>query len=109
MDRKCSPSFAEMMDILIVYQIKQIKDPDNHEDYETDIQALLNDIGTILEEEGRLDGQFIRTIVRLSQVNLHIWNARDNEETSKAHEFNAIRNSTKAELMNWKNCTNTPL
>lgn len=109
MDRKCSPSFAELMDILTVCQIKQINDPENHADYETDIQALLNDIGTILEDEGRLDGKLIRTIVKLSQVNLHIWNARNDKETVKAHEFNAIRNSTKAELMNWKNCTDIPL
>ena len=79
MVRKYLPTLGELIDRLSILQIKEIKIPNHKKEYQQEIKDIVHDINQILlDKDNIIDGEVIRAIVVLSQMNVHIWNNEDN-------------------------------
>ena len=95
--RKYLPTIAELIDRLSIIQLKEVFITEHKEEYAKEIKDIVHD----LSELG-LNGEMIRAIIVLSQMNLHIWH---NETKYRAgdgdgnlgltHGLNGIRNTAK--------------
>jgi hypothetical protein len=112
MNRKILHSFAELIDKLTINQIKIIKSSEENSDYLEEIVRISNDLNIIIESENlSLDSELIHSIIAISQLNLHIWNNKDemqenlnNEDRylkllKQAHQLNGFRNKIKNNLL----------
>lgn len=106
MERKYLPTLAELIDRLSITQLKEVFITDHKEEYSKEIADIVHDIDVILKESvenGDINGETIRAIVVLAQMNLHIWhnesNVRNGKEGPNAlaltHGLNGIRNTAK--------------
>tara|TARA_B100001939_G_scaffold72643_1_gene60852 strand:+ start:849 stop:1253 length:405 start_codon:yes stop_codon:yes gene_type:complete len=108
MARKYLPTLGELIDRLTIVQLKEVKIPEHKEEYQKEIKEIVHDITEILTtvKQLKVDGDFIRAIVVLSQMNTHIWynedNARSGENTANdlllTHGLNGIRNTAKNKI-----------
>jgi len=106
--RKYLPTLGELIDRLSIVQLKEVKIPKHKEEYAKEIEDIIHDINEILTDSKHLkiDGDFIRAIVVLSQMNTHIWvnedNARSGDDTGNqlmlTHGLNGIRNTAKNKI-----------
>lgn len=100
---------ADLIDKLTVDHIKQFKFKKFEGDLENNIKNILEDIEVVLKEKNiLLDYKIIRPLVILAQINLHIWNLKDEMEKDDknydnllklAHQLNGTRNKIKNELL----------
>jgi len=107
--RKFLPAFAELVDRLTVDQIKEVLLPKIQPDMAKEMDLLCHDIDLLIgERELKLSSRFIRIVIALAQLNLHIWKLKDemqkNEERydellKLAHQLNGIRNQLKNMLL----------
>lgn len=98
--RKYLPTVSELIDRLSIIQLKEVFIPEHKDEYAKEISLILQD----LDSEG-LDAEMIRSIIVLSQMNLHIWH---NETKYRAgtgdgnlgltHGLNGIRNTAKNKI-----------
>ena len=106
MDRKYLPTLGELIDRLSIVQLKEVKIPKHKEEYAKEISEIVHDINEILKEKPPVDGDFIRAVVVVSQMNSHIWynedNARNGEDVGNklmlTHGLNGIRNTAKNKI-----------
>ena len=106
--RKYLPTLGELIDRLTICQLKEVKIPQHKEEYQQEIKDIVHDINEILKESDNLkiDGEFIRAVVVLSQMNTHIWvnedNARSGDDQGNqlmlTHGLNGIRNTAKNKI-----------
>ncbi|MDP6288543.1 MAG: hypothetical protein QF548_11850, partial [Acidimicrobiales bacterium] len=66
--RKYLPTTSELIDRLSIVQLKEVFIPKHKKEYAKEIKDIVHD----LEDTG-LDGEMIRAIIVLAQMNLHIW------------------------------------
>jgi len=107
-DRKFILPAAELIDRLSVDQIKEMLFDDNTS-ITKEIQDLSHDIDLIIsQKEIKVDSRFLRIIMVVSQINVHIWYLKDmmqeNEERydellKLAHQINGVRNRMKNLLL----------
>ena len=108
MARKYLPTLGELIDRLTIVQLKEVKIPQHKKEYQKEIEEIVHDINEILTDSKHLtiDGELIRAIVVLSQMNTHIWvnedNARSGDDTGNqlmlTHGLNGIRNTAKNKI-----------
>ena len=105
--RKYLPTLGELIDRLSIVQIKELKIPNHKEEYSQEIQDIVHDINEIIKDgDFELNGDFIRAVVVLSQMNLHIWVNEDNARSGDnqgnqlmlTHGLNGIRNTAKNKI-----------
>ena len=104
--RKYLPTLGELIDRLSIVQLKEVKIPQHKEEYAKEILEIVHDINEILNDKPKVDGEFIRAIVVLSQMNTHIWynedNARSGDDVGNklmlTHGLNGIRNTAKNKI-----------
>jgi len=104
--RKYLPTLGELIDRLSIVQLKEVKIPKHKEEYAKEISEIVHDISEILKEKPSVDGDFIRAVVVVSQINTHIWynedNARSGDDTGNqlmlTHGLNGIRNTAKNKI-----------
>jgi len=106
--RKYLPTLGELIDRLTICQLKEVKIPQHKKEYQQEIKDIVHDINEILSvsEELTIDGDFIRAVVVLSQMNTHIWvnedNARNGDDKGNdlllTHGLNGIRNTAKNKI-----------
>lgn len=105
--RKYLPTLGELIDRLSIVQIKELKIPNHKDEYSQEIQDIVHDINEIIKEgDFELNGEFIRAVVVLSQMNLHIWVNEDNARSGDnqgnqlmlTHGLNGIRNTAKNKI-----------
>lgn len=106
--RRYLPTLGELIDRLTICQLKEVKIPQHKEEYQQEIKDIVHDINEILTDSTHLtiDGDFIRAVVVLSQMNTHIWvnedNARNGDERGNklllTHGLNGIRNTAKNKI-----------
>ena len=104
--RKYLPTSGELIDRLSIVQLKEVKIPEHKEEYAKEISEIVHDINEILKEKPPVDGDFIRAVVVVSQMNSHIWynedNARNGEDVGNklmlTHGLNGIRNTAKNKI-----------
>jgi len=108
MARKYLPTLGELIDRLTIVQLKEVKIPQHKKEYQKEIEEIVHDITEILTtvKQLKIDGDFIRAIVVLAQMNTHIWvnedNARNGDDVGNqlmlTHGLNGIRNTAKNKI-----------
>ena len=106
--RKYLPTLGELIDRLSIVQLKEVKIPQHKEEYAQEIKDIVHDISEILSTTKKLkvDGDFIRAIIVLSQMNTHIWYNEDKARSGEnkgndlllTHGLNGIRNTAKNKI-----------
>ena len=99
--RKYLPTVSELIDRLSIIQLKEVFIPEHKDEYTKEISLILQD----LDSEG-LDAEMIRSIIVLSQMNLHIWHnesnyrkgIKDGNNLELTHGLNGIRNTAKNKI-----------
>ena len=72
--RKWLPTLGELVDRLSIHQLKEVFIPENKENYAKEIKDLVHDIDIVLKEhKDKIDGEVIRALIVLAQMNTHIW------------------------------------
>jgi len=106
--RKWLPTLGELVDRLSIHQLKEVFIPENKDNYAQEMHDIVHDIDLILKEKDvNLDGDIIRAIIVLSQMNAHIWynesQVRKGEKGSDnlmlTHGLNGIRNTAINKIM----------
>lgn len=103
-------SLSELIDRMSINQIKIVlKYKDCCKDFKKEMSIIENDIDEILSNSKlELSSYFIRLIVALSQVNLHIWKVKEDminmplkfdNNMKLAHQLNGIRNQLKNKIV----------
>ena len=106
--REYLPTLGELIDRLTICQLKEVKIPNKKSEYGQEIKQIVSDINKIIKESDNLefDGDLVRAIVVLSQMNTHIWVNEDNarkgddqgNELLLTHGLNGIRNTAKNKI-----------
>lgn len=99
--RKYLPTESELIDRLAINQLKEVFIPEHKEQYAKEIDDIIYD----LNEMG-IDGEGIRAIIVLAQMNLHIWHNESEARKGKnagenlllTHGINGIRNTAKNKI-----------
>ena len=104
-------SNSELIDKLIVCQIKQVINNKNHREYEKGISSIIREFDSnIKNKKINIDSKFINLIIALTQINTFIWLLRDKvKESNKkldyniklSHQLNALRNKVKNTLITY--------
>ena len=104
--RKYLPTLSELIDRLSIVQLKEVFIPDHKSEYAQEIEDIVHDINVLLSQSEQLNGEVIRAIVVLSQMNLHIWHnesnyrkgIKDGNNLELTHGLNGIRNIAKNKI-----------
>ena len=108
MSRKYLPTLSELIDRLSIVQLKEVKIPEHKEEYAQEIKDIVHDIDELLKENWKeIDGDFIRAVIVLSQMNTHIWHnesnyrkgIKDGNNLELTHGLNGIRNTAVNKIM----------
>ena len=98
--RKYLPTISDLIDRLSIIQLKEVFIPEHKKEYAKEIQEILHDLNL----EG-VDAEFVRAIVVLSQMNLHIWHNETKYRAGEGdgnlgltHGLNGIRNTAKNKI-----------
>tara|TARA_R110002020_G_scaffold342974_6_gene557330 strand:+ start:661 stop:1071 length:411 start_codon:yes stop_codon:yes gene_type:complete len=106
-DRKYLPTLSELVDRLSIAQLKEVFITDHKDEYAQEISDIVHDINLMLQSsDSEVNGEFIRAIVVLSQMNLHIWHnesnyrkgIKDGNNLELTHGLNGIRNTAKNKI-----------
>lgn len=106
-NRKYLPTLSELIDRLSIAQLKEVFITDHKSEYASEISDIVHDINLVLKEnKAEVDGDVIRAIVVLSQMNLHIWHnesnyrkgIKDGNNLELTHGLNGIRNTSKNKI-----------
>ena len=107
MSRKYLPTLSELIDRLSIVQLKEVFIPEHKDEYAQEIADICHDINVCLQEnKDKIDADFVRAIVVLSQMNLHIWHNETNYRKGiksdycleLSHGLNGIRNTAKNKI-----------
>ena len=106
--RKFLPTLGELIDRLSIHQLKEVFIPENKDNYAQEMHDIVHDIDLILKEKDvNLDGDIIRAIIVLSQMNAHIWynesqvrkGEKGTDNLMLTHGLNGIRNTAINKIM----------
>ena len=107
-DRQWLPTLGELIDRLSIHQLKEVFIPKNKDNYANEIDDMVYDINLIIKENNaNIDGEFIRAVIVLSQMNAHIWynesqvrkGERGSDNLMLTHGLNGIRNTAVNKIM----------
>jgi len=99
--RKYLPTLSELIDRLSITQLKEVFISEHKEEYAKEIKDIMHDINL----EG-FNAELIRSVIVLSQMNLHIWHnesnyrngIKDGNNLELTHGLNGIRNTAKNKI-----------
>jgi hypothetical protein len=107
-ERKYLPTLSELIDRLSIVQLKEVFIPEHKTEYVKEIADIIHDIDILLgsNDVKAIDGDLIRAIIVLSQMNLHIWHnesnyrkgIKDGNNLELTHGLNGIRNTAKNKI-----------
>lgn len=109
-NKRAERSLGELIDRLAIDQLKQVFDPLGAEAYEREMLVLEQHIQEALSagpKSASSDIYFLRLVIALAQINLHIWRTKDVMQTAPdkfqpsmklAHQLNGLRNQLKNRL-----------
>jgi hypothetical protein len=101
-NRKYLPTLSELIDRLSIAQLKEVFITEHKDEYAKEIEDIMHDIDLELGREGP-DAEFMRAVIVLAQMNLHIWHnesnyrkgIKDGNNLELTHGLNGIRNTAK--------------
>ena len=99
--RKYLPTLSELVDRLSIAQLKEVFISEYKEEYAKEIKDIMHDINL-----GGFNAKLIRSVIVLSQMNLHIWHNESNyrngikegNNLELTHGLNGIRNTAKNKI-----------
>ncbi|MGD0335696.1 MAG: hypothetical protein ABSB18_01145 [Candidatus Omnitrophota bacterium] len=105
-ERTVNFTFAELVDKLTISQIKEVLLPQvSAKKYCLELKELEHDIDLLIKQKRiKISAKFLRLIILLSQLNLHVWFLKDRMSSERksyfkllkfAQELNGIRNHIK--------------
>ena len=105
-ERRYLPTLSELVDRLSIAQLKEVFIAEHKEEYAQEIKDICHDINILLPDSEAIDADLIRSIVVLSQMNLHIWHnesnyrkgIKDGNNLELTHGLNGIRNTAKNKI-----------
>ena len=105
-ERKYLPTLSELIDRLSIAQLKEVFISEHKEEYAQEIGDIVHDIQLLLDKSEDITAETIRSIVVLSQMNLHIWHnesnyrkgIKDGNNLELTHGLNGIRNTAKNKI-----------
>ena len=106
--RKWLPTLGELVDRLSIHQLKEVFIPENKKNYAKEMNDMVHDIDLIIKENnGKIDGEFIRAVIVLAQMNAHIWynesqfrkGEKGSDNLMLTHGLNGIRNTAVNKIM----------
>jgi len=105
-ERRYLPTLSELIDRLSIVQLKEVFIPEHKDEYAQEIRDIVHDIDVLLPDDSDVDGDLIRAVVVLSQMNLHIWHnesnyrkgIKDGNNLELTHGLNGIRNTAKNKI-----------
>ena len=106
--RRWLPTLGELIYRLSIHQLKEVFIPKNKDNYANEIDDMVYDINLIIKENNaNIDGEFIRAVIVLSQMNAHIWynesqvrkGERGSDNLMLTHGLNGIRNTAVNKIM----------
>ncbi len=111
MQRKYLPSLSELIDRMVISQMKLWKlDNSLKKQFEQEILDIMHDIDLIIKEEKiQFTAEILRAIAILGTINSEIWNSEANARKSgttdgtdllKSHKMNSTRCAAKCMLQN---------
>ncbi len=114
MDRKYTPSLAELVDRAGIIQLKIVHSKGDTREFQDEMNLVLHDIDMFIEEGVKIDAYILRAIIVLTQANLAIWLNEDEirkgehkmsvSETAEAlkftHKLNGTRSIAKTKIQN---------
>lgn len=100
MERRYKHSFSELLDKLMLCQLKQ----SHGGEYTQEISDIMNDIDIMIAEGIPVGSEMIRAIIVLTQANSFIWQNEDmarkgtpeNNNLYFTHQLNATRSESKS-------------
>ena len=106
-ERKWLPTMPQLIDRLSIHQLKEVFIPENKENYAKEIKDLVHDIDIVLKEhKDKIDGEVIRALIVLAQMNTHIWynetKVRRGDKDGNlhlTHGLNGIRQTASNKIM----------
>ena len=101
MERKYLPTLSELIDRLSIAQLKEVFITEHKDEYADEIKDIVHDIDLL-----GMDGDTVRAIIVLAQMNLHIWHNESNyrkgikegNSLELTHGLNGIRNTAKNKI-----------
>ena len=105
--RKFLPTISELLDRLSIVQLKEVKIPENKEEYAKEIADIVHDIQLIINQNDVIiNAEMLRAIIVCAQMNTHIWYNESNVRSGVAgpsmlaltHGLNGIRNTSKNKI-----------
>lgn len=105
--RKYLPTLSELIDRLSILQLKEVFITEHKKQYSEEIKDILHDIQILLNGmDKKIDAEFIRAVIVLSQMNLHIWHneanyrkgIKEGNNLELTHGLNGIRNVAKNKI-----------
>jgi hypothetical protein len=101
-NRKYFPTMGEIVDRLVISQLKQFLIKDHRKEYTNEINDILNDIDIEIKKIN-VDADFIRDVIILAIINREIWlnesncrqGIKEGNDLMKSHGLNSIRNKAK--------------
>ena len=105
--RKYLPTLSELIVRLSIVQLKEVFIPEHKKEYAKEIKDIIHDLDLELSEKNvTLNGDDIRSIIVLAQMNLHIWHnesnyrkgVKDGNNLELTHGLNGIRNTAKNKI-----------
>lgn len=107
-ERKYLPTLADLIDLLSIDQIKEFK-LKNKQSYAHEMEKVSHDMDLLIfQKQIKLSARLMRVIIVIAQINVFIWNNKDNmqqdpdhynELLKLAHQLNGIRNRMKNLLL----------
>ena len=108
-ERKFTLPLAELVDRLTIDQIKEVLIPKNKKSFADEMETISHDVDAIINEKGlKLSARTIRIIIAIAQINLHIWQNKDemqrnpekyDELLKLSHQLNGVKNQMKNLLL----------
>ena len=106
-NRKWLPTLGELIDRLSIHQLKEVFIAENKDNYAKEIKDMVHDIDIVLKEhKDKIDGEVIRALIVLAQMNAHIWynetKVRRGDKDGNlhlTHGLNGIRQTASNKIM----------
>jgi hypothetical protein len=107
MKRNFLPHFAELVDRLSINQLKEVFIPEHKDKYNNDMDNIVLDLDSMIQEsDWKINGDIIRAIIALSQINAHIWYNESKVRKGESQDLNLLKlthglNGIRSNLQNY--------
>lgn len=86
------PSFSELIDRLSIHQLKEVFIADKKHKYRKEMAMIVHDLDVLIKNNKfELNGEMVRAIVVLSQINTHIWYNENKARSGQDQDLSLLK------------------